>query len=96
MEEEEVFPTVDSAGISASGEVTAPLNLPDPSKKEEAGDIVNETAKEKQNGKRKLADKEAPKKVCFYYQSFIQTFNILLHCVFVMLLVIFLGTQSAS
>lgn len=67
LQEEEVFPTVNSFDISATEEVKETVNLSNPPAKEEENGN-NEAVEGKQNGKRKLDDMEATKKVyCFLF-----------------------------
>ncbi|EXC24922.1 HIV Tat-specific factor 1-like protein [Morus notabilis] len=62
LQEEEVFPTVNSSDISATEKVKETVNLSNPPAKEEEENGNNEAVEGKQNGKRKLDDKEATKK----------------------------------
>ena len=62
LQEEEVFSTVNFPDVPPSKEVGATVNLSDASIEEELNGS-DEVGKGKQNAKRKLADKEANKKV---------------------------------
>lgn len=87
LEEEEVFPIITDSDASEKLEDSSKLSVPATSSKEEANEAneANNTNKV-EDGKRKLSDKQADKKVCSFFPSCLhQWFHCVLFFLFLLL-----------